>query len=312
MQNEQKGALLYLHALTSLHPGSGHALGVVDLPVQRERHTQWPVIPGSSLKGVLRDACRRKLAVGNGGSRKEADEDGDLVAVFGSPSGGDLKAGALAVTDCRLLAYPVRSVKGVFAWVTCPEALSRFSRDLQLAGQTGVGGVEKLRGELGNADDNRALCHSGALVIPNENALVLEEYDFNRQGVVPLEIVEAVKKAVHPDAQGQLESRLVVLHDDHFTHFVRHATEVSARIGLDYETKTVKQGALFYQEFLPAETIFYSVLLAAPPRTETKGLKAAGDVLPWVGERLGDYLQIGGDETIGKGICHVGKEALRG
>ena len=55
-------ALLYLHAITSLHPGSGTALGVVDLPIQRERHTGWPVIPASSIKGVFRDACRRKDA----------------------------------------------------------------------------------------------------------------------------------------------------------------------------------------------------------------------------------------------------------
>jgi CRISPR-associated protein Cmr4 len=47
-------ALLMIHALTGLHPGSGTALGVVDLPVQRERHTAWPLIPGSSLKGVKR------------------------------------------------------------------------------------------------------------------------------------------------------------------------------------------------------------------------------------------------------------------
>src|SRR5437879_572508 len=36
------GALLGIHALTSLHPGSGTALGTVDLPIQRERHTHWP------------------------------------------------------------------------------------------------------------------------------------------------------------------------------------------------------------------------------------------------------------------------------
>ena len=55
--------LLFIHALTGVHPGGGTALGVVDLPVQRERHTQWPMIPGSSLKGVLRDTCR--LALGD-------------------------------------------------------------------------------------------------------------------------------------------------------------------------------------------------------------------------------------------------------
>ena len=40
-------ALLFIHALTGLHPGSGTALGVVDLPVQRERHT--PLADGPRL-----------------------------------------------------------------------------------------------------------------------------------------------------------------------------------------------------------------------------------------------------------------------
>jgi CRISPR-associated protein Cmr4 len=40
----------------------------------------------------------------------------------------------------------------------------------------------------------------------------------------------------------QIRDHVAVLHDDDFTHFVRHATEVVARVGLDYEKKTVRQG----------------------------------------------------------------------
>src|SRR5207253_4223138 len=58
----QEKELLFLHAQTALHPGSGAALGTVDLPVQRERHTQWPTIASSALKGVLRDAIRGRIA----------------------------------------------------------------------------------------------------------------------------------------------------------------------------------------------------------------------------------------------------------
>ncbi len=105
-----------------------------------------------------------------------------------------------------------------------------------------------------------------------------------------------------------------MLHDDDFTHFVRHATEVVARIGLDYERKTVKDGALFYQEFLPPETLFYAVVLASPSRREGDA-KDAGAMLAALAERVPAVLQIGGDETIGKGLCAVrldhgaGKEA---
>ncbi|HPP54698.1 MAG TPA: RAMP superfamily CRISPR-associated protein, partial [Thermoguttaceae bacterium] len=51
-------ALMFIHAQTSLHPGCGTALGTVDLPIQRQRHTGWPTIAGSALKGILRDAYR--------------------------------------------------------------------------------------------------------------------------------------------------------------------------------------------------------------------------------------------------------------
>ena len=57
-------------------------------------------------------------------------------------------------------------------------------------------------------------------------------------------------------------SNLVVLSDEQFTHFARYATEITARIRLDPDTKTVAGGALFYEEFLPPETLLYSVALA--------------------------------------------------
>src|SRR5437879_1083059 len=101
-RTQTASAVLFLHAQTALHPGSGTALGVVDLPVQRERHTQWPLVPGSALKGILRDRCRERSRT-NGATRKAADEDGNLVTAFGPPtSRADEHAGALSVTDARI------------------------------------------------------------------------------------------------------------------------------------------------------------------------------------------------------------------
>jgi len=61
---------------------------------------------------------------------------------------------------------------------------------------------------------------------------------------------------------------------------------------------------LFYQEFLPAETLFYSVVLASASRREGDP-RAAAQVLAYLQENLerAGVLQIGGDETTGKGIC---------
>ncbi len=44
-----------IHALSPLHAGTGHAADVVDLPTARMKATGIPFLPGSSIKGVLRD-----------------------------------------------------------------------------------------------------------------------------------------------------------------------------------------------------------------------------------------------------------------
>jgi len=295
---QRAAALLFIHAQTSLHPGSGTALGTVDLPVQRERHTQWPVIPGSTLKGIVRDACRR--AAGN---------NGDLFAVFGPETAEAGKhAGALSLTDARILAFPVRSLRGVFAWVTCPAVLERLQRDLKLADLGNAG--FRLPAEPGK---DKALCHADSPLLVGGKQLVLEEFEFERTGDAnDLTDWLAVRAVADEATQKRLRSHLVVLHDDDFTHFVRHATEVVARVGLDYERKTVKEGALFYEEFLPAETLFYAVVLASASRRNGHS-QSAGDILAYVRCHTPPYLQIGGDETIGKGLCAVrlvnGKEA---
>jgi CRISPR-associated protein Cmr4 len=299
--SQQAAALLFIHAQTSLHPGSGTALGTVDLPVQRERHTQWPIIPGSTLKGILRDACRR--------ASRNSD---DLLAAFGPETAeADKHAGALSLTDARILAFPVRSLKGVFAWVTCRGVLERLLRDLKLTGSQG----HAFHLPQAGPDKDKALCPQNSPLLVDGNKLVLEEFEFERTGDADT-VAEWISQWAVSDqpTQRRLKNHLVVLYDDDFTHFVRHATEVVARVALDYERKTVKSGALFYEEFLPAETLFYSIVLASPSRRDGHS-KSARDILRYLHENLPPILQIGGDETIGKGLCAVrlvnGKDGAR-
>ena len=312
------GALLGLHALTSLHPGSGTALGAVDLPVQRERHTCWPMIPGSAIKGVLRDACRERVKdefQDDGAEvpkekrktrRDHANEQAQLVQVFGPPSGhADEHAGALSVTDARLLAFPVRSLRGLFAWVTCAEALNRLQRDATLAHQ------EITWRAIEPVSPNSAEVAPGSPCLdPSGKHLVLEEFDFAVAGTAVSEPAGWIASnilpagAAHDAIRARFPRCCVLLNDDDFTHFVRHATEVTARVGLDYETKTVREGALFYQEFLPAECIFYSVILANQGRLKTGGVGSV-EILDFLSDHLTKVkvLQIGGDETTGRGYC---------
>ena len=50
-----KKQIMSIFTRTPMHVGAGSSVGIVDLPIIRERHTDYPVIPGSSLKGVLAD-----------------------------------------------------------------------------------------------------------------------------------------------------------------------------------------------------------------------------------------------------------------
>jgi CRISPR-associated protein Cmr4 len=297
-------AMLFLHALTGLHPGSGTALGVVDLPVQRERHTGWPTIPGTSLKGVIRAEAR-----GREPDRK--NESDAFLAVFGpnTVNAAD-HAGAIAFTDARILAFPVRSLQGVFAWVTCPAVLARLSRDRELAGASALEGVPKLSG------DNALVCKASPLVVTDGNrpGMVLEEFDFTITEAAD-GIAEWIARHAISDAatQDRMRRHVAVISDDAFSHFVQHATEVTARIKLDYETKTVAKGALFYEEFLPAETLFYSLLIAQPARSQ-KIRMSAEQSLGWLSALGMKTIQVGGGETIGKGLCAIrieGRTELR-
>ena len=50
----ENNAILGLLAETSIHAGTGQTVGAIDLPIQREKHTNWPCIYGSAMKGALR------------------------------------------------------------------------------------------------------------------------------------------------------------------------------------------------------------------------------------------------------------------
>ncbi len=309
ISNATRAALLFLHAQTALHPGSGTALGTVDLPVQRERHTGWPVIPGSTLKGVLRDACRERTAAGleaqeNASKRQRANQDPILEGAFGPArvEGDSAFAGALSVTDARLLAFPVRSLKGVFAWVTCPSLLDRLHRDLALGGWKAPGKTPQLK-------ESQAAGSIPSPLLVAGDKLVLEEFEFTVDRAESSKMADwtgwfAAHVSEDPATRARLKTHLVALHDDDFTHFAKHATEVTARVGLDYERKTVRSGALFYQEFLPAETLLYGVVLAGPSR-RTEDARGPVDWLEYARSNVGPVLQVGGDASVGKGLCLV-------
>src|SRR5712692_8487119 len=112
--------LTFVHALSPLHAGTGQGAGIIDLPIAREKATGLPYLPGSSLKGTLRAQCNPK--------------DQKCRQVFGPDTEGlqteNAHASSVQFSDQRLLLLPVRSLAGVFAWVTSPSVLRRLLRDI--------------------------------------------------------------------------------------------------------------------------------------------------------------------------------------
>jgi len=301
---------------TSLHCGSGNDIGIVDLPIQRERHTNFPKIEASSIKGGIREAFEesdeeKEIDIGNN-KVKIADKD-TISLVFGPDAGSD-HAGALGFSDARLLLFPVKSMKGVFAWVTCPQILERFRNDLKLCGS-------ELPLELpkGNTAPNEC-----ALFIKN-NKIVFEEYTFEikmdaDRGGNCTKLANWLSQKLFPTGGthkfwiDKVKKDIVVLSDDDFRDFVTLSTEVITRIKINNETGTVQPGALFTEEYLPAETILYSLALTTPIFKEDdndKGIFKQTDkkeeelVMEFFENGLPEIIQLGGNATIGKGIVRT-------
>jgi len=314
-----KRHLFTLYTRTPLHVGSGTSVDVVDLPIMRERITGFPVIPATSLKGVLLQHARETW-----GDPRKADVPPDAKVLFGAAdiesSNGERKqvsnAGCVQIMEAKLLAFPVRSLAGCFAWLTCPAVLERFQRD------TGI--LRHADGKplpIPQPTKDKVIAGSDLRV---NDQVVLEEYALGVERELKPEsddrkLLEKLESlTTDPLWTGKLKLRLAIVHDEIFQHFVTTCTEVVARIKIDPSTRTVDGGALFNQENVPCETLFYSVLTVLQPRRP--GTTADLDANAKLAELLPDgsdaskhppILQIGGDETTGHGLCETKREELR-
>src|SRR5579875_1245916 len=255
--------LLGMLAETAIHPGTGRSGGVIDLPVAREAATDYPVIAGSSLKGALRE--NTEAGVENGKASAQC--------WFGKPD----SAGALLVSDARIVLLPVRSLTGSYRWLTCPHIIERLQRDIRRAGlQCGAGipAPEK-----------------GTVLTHGSEGIYLEERRFTIAGHPDAHLVADLRGLIrHDDTAARLERTLAVVHDDDFAWFARYALPVQARNVLDDNTKQSLN--LWYEETLPADTVMYAIVASR------------GDLARQAVDSLfqsDPYLQIGGNETVGEG-----------
>lgn len=281
--------IYHLHALSGLHVGTGQGIGVIDMPIARERASNLPLVPGSGIKGVLRDESFLPKPKENASNEKNSAYQ-DYLALFGPEAGDNASefAGALAVSDAHLLCLPIRSWKGTFAWVTCPMILRRYQRDTN--NDTSIP----------EPKENQAIHTSNTVLKSTEDEpIYLEDLDIvSSTGADDwAKIIAGRIFAGNKEWQGQFKQRFLVVHNDIFDFLSETATEIRARIKIKEDTRAVQQGALWYEEYLPAETILWGVLAADKPRNgNTKTAEELLDILP-----NSDRLQIGGNATVGAG-----------
>ncbi|MBD3159183.1 MAG: type III-B CRISPR module RAMP protein Cmr4 [Candidatus Lokiarchaeota archaeon] len=278
-----KNAILTLLTETPLHPGTGQNLGVIDLPVQRERHTDFPFVPSSSLKGALRSGLDLNPKM--------------KATIFGADlDSGQHFAGAVALGDTRILAFPVRQMQGVFGWVTSPTVIDRLKRDLSIVN------VDLEVGISSSVEDNTALVttrskQSSKVVIED---LMLEAKPDSAVDTLADQLAAlCLGRNAHDMLREKFKRDLIVLSEQQFRHLLNLGTEVVARNKLD-EKKTSEN--LWYMELIPRDTLFYSPIMAEDSRGGNS--MKADEILNKLSDAISaGYVQVGGNETLGHGWC---------
>lgn len=312
---------IFIYCVSPVHMGAGTAIGLIDNPIQRERHTEYPMIAGSGLKGAVRHHFWSQL---NDGSRK--DKANLLNRLFGPETDASDFAGAVSFGDAQLVAFPVRCVKGAFVYATSPTALARAMRTLNITGTKNtkwtIPGVKAGHCRLLNQQ------------LLSGTKLLLEAFEFTAPEPAPdgkpdndlSPIARWLAENALPSGdaytffRNKVKTDLVLLSDEDFGYFACNATVVEPHVRINNETGTADDGGLFYTENLPPESLLIAPVMASVERTTDKirGDKArlnAAEALRTVltgddngfGGLDGKLLQIGGDATTGRGqvICKV-------
>ncbi|BCU08377.1 type III-B CRISPR module RAMP protein Cmr4 [Allochromatium tepidum] len=282
--------LFHLHTLSALHCGTGRSVGVVDLPIARARATQLPIVPGSSLRGVLRQEI----------GARDADLERTLFGPRTIKDNANSFAGALAVGDAHLLAMPVRALAGILCYVTAPFILRRYARDLADVGLTTL--------EIPSpANREHALVPTDSVNLLDNNTLVLEDLDLGAQrNALTLEWARIIAARVHPhETSGQTDfiQRFAILPDDILGYLSETATELRTRISIDQDTGTVKKGALWFEEHLPAESVLWGLYALSDSNEPGKPKRA--DALAQALPASPTLLQLGGQAGVGRGLVRL-------
>ena len=302
----QQQRALFFYCVSPVHMGADDALGLIDNPIQREKHTGYPLFAGSGLKGALR---HRFQADG-------WDENSALLNRIFGPKNSE-HAGAVSLGDAQLVAFPVRCTKRAYVYVTSPTALARVRRLLKHLqvdpGWTIPEMQENCCGVIPKSE------------LAGEDKLNLEVFQYEVEELPELGDCAAwLADRALPAGGGydffrnKLETDLVLLPEEDFTHYVKNATVVEPHVRIDDETGAADGGGLFYTENLPPESLLLAPLMVSAERKGGQDAMSAQDVMHKLingpdgkAGLNGLCLQVGGDATTGRGQVVVSSSGGR-
>jgi len=320
-------------AITPLHPGAGRAPGVVDLPVARDS-MGYPIIFASALKGALKALCGRELCKKSDGSlcvdsdkgRLKCDECDDkcrlCCCLFGSePEESESHPGVLSVLDFVPFAFPVPSADLGYVYVTSRLLLNRVHLVLDALDYANVDKARELKQAISELVEKSSDDESLALVeVSRDNVDIAGMREKVRRGEISnlSKLAEVLSKL--GGLASTLTKRLIVVPDSKAVSVIEKALIRITRVRLRRDRKTVVEGALWTEEYIPPGTVFIGGVIALPLENkycrkyyEGKVTSKSMDLL--LEQILDDfkrevleakentvYFVVGGKETIGRGL----------
>ncbi|EGR1964786.1 type III-B CRISPR module RAMP protein Cmr4 [Vibrio cholerae] len=287
--------IYHLFSQTILHCGSGQSVGIVDQPIARERASNLPIVPGSTVRGVL------KAFISQTEQKEVKPTLSQSLFGYDKQDGEPSFAGALSITDAHLLLLPVRTVYGILAYATCPFILQRYKKDRKLDLTVPTPADEQALHPKGNPN------HQDNLMVLEDLDLKAQECDHTQQWA---EYIAQTLYAKDSAYFSDMSKRIIVLPDTVFSFLAETATEIRTRIRINQETGVVDNGALWTEESLPAESVLWGVYSVDAPRLNDKN----GDKRLMFNDIINNkpVLQMGGNMGTGNGLVQFIAQSARG
>ena len=284
-----KGIPFVVYAITSLHVGMGRSSGVVDLPIQRDPQG-FPIIFSSTFKGALKQYCGTVYNAINNNGRIDCSKANVCCCLFGGEEETDVTS-IISLSDLYPIAIPVPSLDKGYVYLT-----SRYLINTVVDLFNAVNyeeGVKLFSSTVSQSKVTIGTDIEVPLVKVSSNLLNI----LSSLGSIAKKMNEGI--AIEED-----DSKAVLEIERGIIKYTRN------RINLN--TKTVVTGSLWTEEYLPHGSIFAGIMfLNTPRRNKYCNDKICDDqcayqkVNEFIKNNKEFYLNVGGKETIGKGVVKV-------